>query len=117
MAHESASWVSVMLYLGLVVLSLVSCVAGWALQIVSANAKHIEYGREPNASVSICPDVPVIPLTYLSVAWGFNWLRPSLGFMIVAAYAVLSIGTRVVQYQRARTAWNALQSVKKTAVP
>jgi hypothetical protein len=117
MAHDSVSWVSVMLYLGLVVLSLTSCVAGWALQTVSANVRHVESGREPNAGASIWPDVPVIPLTYVSVAWGLNWLRPGLGFMIVAAYAVLSIGTRVVQYQRARTAWNALESVKEPAVP
>ena len=91
-----------MLFAALVVLSVVSCLVGFQLEVVEQNIRHVQNGRKPNAGAALLPTIPVVPVAYCCVAWGINLLRPNLGFMIVASYAVVSMAVRCVQISQAR---------------
>jgi hypothetical protein len=101
-----------MLYLGLVVLSLISCGVGFALEVATGNIGHIKNGREPNAGAAILPTIPLVPVAYVLAAWGLNTLHHNLGYIVVSAYSVLSIAIQTVLYRRAAAALRALQGVK-----
>jgi len=98
-----------MLYLGLVILALISCGVGFGLEVVTGNIAHIKNGREPNAGAAILPAIPIIPATYVLAAWGLNYLYPNLGYMVVSVYGVLSIAIGVFQYRKARATLEALR--------
>jgi hypothetical protein len=100
---------SSMLYLGLVVLSLASCVGGFASQVVNGNICHIENGRTPNAGAAIFPSVPLFPVIYVLMAWVINRSYSGIGYCAVALYSVVSIGVQWRSYFRSRAKLNALK--------
>ena len=98
-----------MLYLGLVLLALVSCGVSFSLEIVIGNIGHIKNGRKPNAGAAVLPTIPLVPAMYVLAAWGLNHLYPNAGYVVVAAYGGISISIGVIQYRRARAQLQALQ--------
>jgi hypothetical protein len=99
-----------MLYVGLVLLSLVSCMLAFAIEIVKGNVRHIKNRRLPNAGAALFPTVPFIPAAYVLAAWGVNTLRIGLGYWVVAAYSVVSMAVRFRVYRRSRAELDALKN-------
>lgn len=91
----------IFLYVVILMLSVISCFVGFVLEIAERNIFHIQNGCSPDAGATIFPNIPVVPLIYVLVVWMLNHLYQDLGFIVVATYAVLSIGVRLFQYRKA----------------
>lgn len=102
--------IGVLMYLFITILSVISCFVGFVLEVAQGNICHIQNGRIPNASASVFPTFPLIQLVYVVVTWVLNHLHQDLGFIIVIAYAFLSIGVRVFQCRNAIYQLRALTS-------
>jgi len=90
------------MYVLVVMLALVSCAIGFAVEIAWSNINHVKNGRLPNAGAVLFPNIPFVPLTYVAVAWVLDLLHRGLGPKVVAAYACAAICTRVYLLIRAR---------------
>jgi hypothetical protein len=98
----------IFMYLFVLILSVISCFVGFALEIAERNIFHIQNGDLPNAGAAVFPNIPVVPLIYALVVWMLNHLYQDLGFIVVVTYAVLSIGIRLFQYRKASLKLKAL---------
>jgi hypothetical protein len=88
------------IYLLIVVLSVVSCFIGFALQCARDNITHLENGREPNAGAALFPDIPMVPCSYLLAAWLMNEVFQNSGFVIVISYFCIASGIKAFQYKK-----------------
>ena len=100
--------VEVMEAAALLVLSLVSCFVGFALEVAQGNIHHVQNGRVPNAGAALLPNIAAVPLTYVGAAWAIDRWRPELGFKVVASYAVLAIAAQWIAQRRAARRLRAL---------
>ena len=89
-----------MLYLAIIGLSVCSCAIGFLLEIVEANVRHVQNGRQPNASAALFPNIPMVQLTYFLAAWGLNQVNQNVGYAFVALYALVSMAIRFWRYRR-----------------
>ncbi|MFL6659833.1 MAG: hypothetical protein ACJ8GW_17255 [Massilia sp.] len=87
------------LYLGVFVLSLVSCFIGLVLECLRGNVAHLKNGREPNASAALFPNVPIIPCLYLAGAWFLNARSENSGFITVVAYFCIASIIKAYHYK------------------
>ena len=101
---------SMVFYVGLVVLSLLSCSVGFALESVRGNIRHVSCGRIPNASAAVFPLILVVPSFYVVVAWGINKIENDVGYCIVAAYSIASITARYFKLRKSRAELTALKN-------
>jgi hypothetical protein len=88
------------LYSALILLSLAECLAGCAAEVISSNIAHLKNGRRANASCSLFPTIPVLPAAYALLAFGLNLVAPSLGYVVVGMYGVLSTGWKYWHYRK-----------------
>jgi len=91
-----------MMYVGVLLLSLLSCWIGFALEITRGNVAHVQNDRPPNAGVALFPNIPLVPISYLVIVWLLNLVHVNVGFLVVTLYAGISIVTQFVMYFRAR---------------
>ena len=77
---------SVIIYILLVLVSLISCFIGFYEEGVRGNIRHLENGREPNAGVALLPTIPVIPAFYCCVVYGLNRLQTGLGWYVISGW-------------------------------
>ncbi|MCW7537971.1 hypothetical protein OOT46_08920 [Aquabacterium sp. A7-Y] len=99
-----------MMFVLIVVLSLVSCFVGFALEVAEGNIRHLRNGRPPNAGAAILPNIPFVPMIYVAVTWALNLARDGGGFLVVGSYAVISICVTLNAYKQASRELKALQS-------
>lgn len=98
------------MYVLIVALALVSCFVGLAMEVTLSNIGHLQNGRPPNASAALLPNIPLVPLTYVLVAWALNHLGPELGIRVVVVYALASIGIRSYLLFRVRAKFRKLNA-------
>ena len=85
-----------MSYILIIVASLISNILNFKLEIIESNIAHIKNGREPNASASIIPVIPLAQFFYVGVAWLLNQYI-EYGYIIVMIFiciiAILNLHT------------------------
>ena len=80
-----------MSYIIVIVLSLISSILNFKLEIIESNITHIKNGREPNASASILPVIPLAQIFYVGVTWLLNQYI-YYGYIIVLIFICIIAG-------------------------
>ena len=80
-----------MSYILIIALSLISSILNFNLEIIESNITHIRNGREPNASASIFPVIPLAQMFYVGIAWLLNQYN-NYGYIIVVTVICLIAG-------------------------
>jgi hypothetical protein len=101
------------MYVVIVVLSVFSCWVVFALEVTNGNVSHVQNGRAPNAGAAIFPTIPLVQITYVLVAWGIEQFHRDIGPAVVAIYSLLSTSMRLLQYQKARRIFKALDAITR----
>ena len=80
-----------MSYIIVIVLSLISSILNFKLEIIESNIMHIQNGRDPDASASIFPVIPLAQIFYSGVAWSLNQYL-NYGYIIVVIFICIVVG-------------------------
>jgi hypothetical protein len=98
-----------MTYILALALSVMVCAMTVALSLVQRNTEHIQHGREPLASFSLFPMVPLFQALALGLAWVFERTLPHLAvsalcliFAVLAALWLWSFIRAKFAYSQAR---------------
>ena len=97
-----------MQYAIVVVLSTVFTFLGFAAEVTAGNIRHIQNGREPNAGAAIFPNIPFVPLFFVSVVWLLNRIYPNLGVWAFALFCVWFVPNWWFSLRKLRQQFNAL---------
>lgn len=80
-----------MVYVVALVVSVLACAQVVASGIVIGNIIHVRNGREPRASVSLIPMIPLFQLVALGIAWGLHRFIPNMAIgVFLGCHAVFS---------------------------
>ena len=88
-----------MSYILVIVLSLISNIINFKLEIIESNIAHIKNGREPNASASIIPVIPLAQFFYVGIAWLLNQYI-EYGYIIVVLFICIVVVLNLHTIQR-----------------
>ncbi len=89
-----------MTYLIAIVISLVSCIIGFILEIAEGNVTHVRNGRKPEAGVSLVPTIPMVPLFYCGAMWIINTQGENLGLYAVIGYFLIASILKLLAIKR-----------------
>jgi len=89
-----------MTYAIAILISLVSCVIGFRLEVVQGNIRHVKNGRNPEAGAAIFPTVPLVPLFYVGAMWLINSLGENFGFYAVLGYFLIANVVKLLSIRR-----------------
>ena len=89
-----------MTYIIAIILSLVSCLIGFGLEVVQGNIRHVQNGRKPEAGAAIFPTIVLVPLFYVAAMWLIDRLWENFGFYAVLGYFLIAGIWKLVSIKR-----------------
>ncbi|MDB9743917.1 hypothetical protein OAA91_00150 [Fibrobacterales bacterium] len=106
--------VEIKLYVIMVLASLISCFVGFNLETIKAKIHLVKTKKKARVKIVFFPTIPIVPFSYLLVAFGFNWMMVNLGFMIVGLYFGLETTMKVLRLLKFKKQYNLMKpKVKK----
>lgn len=109
-----------MTYFAAIIFSLVVCAQCVASGAISGNITHLKCGREPNASVSLFPMIPMFQLLAWGIAWVLEQFTPNFALWILGSSFLALFVCWLMSYKRLKAeferALRTVESNKKDGV-
>jgi hypothetical protein len=108
--------VEIKLYVVVVLTSLISCFVGFNLETIKAKIHLVKTKKKAKVKIVFFPTIPIVPLSYLLVVYGFNLIIENLGFMIVGLYFGLETTMKVLRLLKLKKQYNLMKPKVKKAI-
>lgn len=103
------------LYLVILFASLISCFVGFSLEAIKTKIHLVQRKQKAKVKIIFFPTLPMVPLSYILVSFGFNLIVTNLGFIIVGVYFGLETMMKLIRLRKLRAQFKRMMPKKKKA--